>query len=140
MMENDKGISSTIMVMENDKGMSSTIMPEKMSFSRAFTMPGATEGNTSPISSVLRLLALDDVAQAAEITSVSKLGRESCTQAECSALAMLAPLDEWMSQPLELQGLSILRKSLLVSSPGLVSSKETEMEGTSVNEFLGIVY
>ena len=125
-------------MMENDEQASSTLIPEENMFTRAFTMPGATEKNTSPISSVLRLLALDDVLlQAAESTIVSKVGRKSCTEAEYNALAMLAPLDEWMIQPLEVSGLSILQKSLLVNSPGLVSSKETAMGGASVNDLLG---
>lgn len=131
--------------MVSDEGVLSTPAPRRQLYTRSFSMPGATEENTSPISAVLRVLALSDAPlHEGVITSGSNVGLEISSEAGHNAAAMLMPLDEWMCQPFEVQGLSILQRSLLVTSPGLVNIKDDEdednstMNGSSIKDLLGI--
>jgi hypothetical protein len=124
--------------------------------SHSFAMPYATKENTSPISALLRVLAMGSQQQnkSAEETELNHqleidnrkrkytiVGDETKNKMRM----MLKPLDEWMSQPKEMQGSVILRQCVLVTSPGMRDVKGTEaadeddnIDGSAVKDLLGI--
>ena len=103
-------------------------------------MKGSTEKNTSPVSALLRALAMCENRYDRKRKADEVDGSESTAQ---NVHSMLGPLDEWMSLPDENQGSLILRQSLLVTSPGLIRAKEEEDDetpysGQAVKDLLGL--
>ena len=104
-------------------------------------MKGSTEKNTSPVSALLRTLATCENRYDRKRKADEVDGSEGIAQ---NIISMLGPLDEWMSLPDENQGSSILRKSLLVTSPGLIKAGEEEEDetpysGQAVKDLLGLL-
>ena len=110
-----------------------------------FGLAGVTATNTSPISALLRVLAISNPRQPVKaIGHSTTIVVDATTEDESSAYAMLLPLDEWMSHR-DKSDMTVLRNSLLVTSPGMVSIKDDEEEedeestvtGTAVKDLLG---
>lgn len=104
-------------------------------------MKGSTEKNTSPVSALLRTLAACENRYDRKRKADEVDGSEGIAK---NIISMLGPLDEWMSLPDENQGSSILRKSLLVTSPGLIKAGEEEEDetpysGQAVKDLLGLL-
>lgn len=115
-------------------------------------MPLATERNTSPVSALLRVLAMsenrlfEDIPTSLHDNATDRqclnVRNDVAKEALCNARDMLKPIDEWMSLVEENQTSLILRKSLLVTSTGLAATKDEEDEeasqtGSSVKDLLG---
>ena len=115
--------------------------------SHPFAMQFATHKNTSPVSALLRAMAMSGN----ERVSVNRIDCGSSEEDRqnypvgLKVVAMLKPLDEWMSLPNENQKSNILGRSVLVTSLGLTKVKDevqatTSLDGSSVKDFLGEVY
>lgn len=111
-------------------------------------MPFATECNTSPVSALLRVVAMSDKRNISTIVdgnAVDKLCVNVCNdgqETQLNARKMLKPIDEWMSRLDESQTSLILRRSKLVTSTGLAATKDDDDEeapqiGSSVKDLLG---
>lgn len=110
--------------------------------SHPFAMPFATPKNTSPVSALLRAMAMSDEEQV-RAGSVD-CNKKNCDDAVTSSKlrAMLKPLDDWMRLPNENQKSNILTQSVLVTSLGLTEVKDEiqeiiSVDGSSVKHFLG---
>lgn len=117
-----------------------------------FAMPYASKQNTAPISALLRALAMTDFQQQQSLNGSKNSNQKGVKDGKgkgsldgISAVSkvrlMLQPLDEWMSQPQEMQSSPILRRCLLVTSPGIQKKQveeETNLEGSTVKDLLGI--
>jgi hypothetical protein len=115
-------------------------------------MPFETECNTSPVSALLRVMAMIDKK---EVDNTSAIIEGKALDKEClnvcndvaqdtqlNARKMLKPIDEWMSRLDESQTSLILRRSMLVTSTGLAATKDDDDEeapqmGSSVKDLLG---
>lgn len=115
-----------------------------------FAMPYASKENTAPISALLRALAMTDYQQQ-QVLKVIKNNNYNGKEGKGShegigavnkVRLMLQPLDEWMSQPQEMQSSPILRRCLLVTSPGIqkkqVEEENNILDGSTVKDLLGI--
>jgi hypothetical protein len=112
-------------------------------------MPFSTECNTSPVSALLRVMAMRDkrdISTVVESNAVDNLNVTVCNdisqEAQLNARQMLKPIDEWMSRLDESQTSLILRRSKLVTSTGLAATKDDDDEeapqiGSSVKDLLG---
>ena len=115
-------------------------------------MPFATECNTSPVSALLRVMAMidkkevDNTSAIIEGEALDKKCLNVCNDVaqdtQLNARKMLKPIDEWMSRLDESQTSLILRRSMLVTSTGLAATKDDDDEeapqmGSSVKDLLG---
>jgi hypothetical protein len=112
-------------------------------------MPFSTECNTSPVSALLRVMAMRDKSDISTVVKSNAIDNLSVTvsndtsqEAQLNARQMLKPIDEWMSRLDESQTSLILRRSKLVTSTGLAATKDDDDEeasqiGSSVKELLG---
>lgn len=115
-------------------------------------MPFATECNTSPVSALLRVMAMidkkevDNTSAMIEGKALDKKCLNVCNDVaqdtQLNARKMLKPIDEWMSRLDESQTSLILRRSMLVTSTGLAATKDDDDEeapqmGSSVKDLLG---
>lgn len=115
-------------------------------------MPFATECNTSPVSALLRVMAMidkkevDNTSAIIEGKALDKKCLNVCNDVaqdtQLNARKMLKPIDEWMSRLDESQTSLILRRSMLVTSTGLAATKDDDDEeapqmGSSVKDLLG---
>jgi hypothetical protein len=112
-------------------------------------MPFATDCNTSPVSALLRAVAMSDkrdLSTNVEANAVDKLSVNFCNdnsqETQLNARQLLKPIDEWMSRLDESQTSLILRRSKLVTSTGLAATKDDDDEeapqiGSSVKDLLG---
>jgi hypothetical protein len=123
---------------------------EDMPSNYPFAMPYASNQNTAPISALLRALAMTDFQQQQSLNGSKSSNQKGMKEGKgsldgISAVSkvrlMLQPLDEWMSQPQEMQSSPILRRCLLVTSPGIQKKhveEENALDGSTVSDLLGI--
>ena len=109
-----------------------------------YAMQFATHKNTSPVSALLRAMAMSGDEREKASNPQCGLSDENRQNFSLKVGAMLKHLDEWMSLPNENQKSNILGRSVLVTSLGLARMKEeiqevTSLDGSSVKDFLGEV-
>ena len=109
-----------------------------------YAMQFATHKNTSPVSALLRAMAMSGDEREKASNPQCGLSDENRQNFSLKVGAMLKHLDEWMSLPNENLKSNILGRGVLVTSLGLARMKEevheiTSLDGSSVKDFLGEV-